>query len=83
MPAIPSACIYMDQLISIGAEKPLGKKHINLEPYAQSGPFMLRMFSHLGDDELAGEWGSPRRIHEEMRDLQHKEPHLEADLGCR
>lgn len=72
----------MDQLISVGAEKSLGKKHINSEPHTQLASFILRMSGHLGDNGLGGEWGSPRRIPEEVRGLQHREPHLETGLAC-
>lgn len=62
----------MDQLISVGAEKPLGKKHINLEPHTQLGSFILEMMGWV-------ENGGLRIIHEEVRGL-HREPHLETAL---
>lgn len=33
----PLPCISVGQLLYAGAEKPLGKKHINLEPHTQLG----------------------------------------------
>ena len=63
------------------AEKPLGKKHMNLEPHTQLESFILRMTGHPGDDELGGMRGSLKRIREEGRGLPQREPHLETGLG--
>lgn len=77
----PPPHIYVGQLSFVEAEKPLGKKHMNLEPHTQLESFILRITGHPGDDELGGMCGSLKRICEEGRGLPRREPHLETGLG--